>query len=73
MRAAGENGVGMSVITTQERRIIPPAEPVLLWPFKSAAGCGRAIPSVLGLGLVGSDVVLDEGHAFGTSTVIVGQ
>lgn len=59
-RAAGENGVNMSVIATQERRMIPPLESVLPWPFRSAPGWGCEIPSVLGLELVGSAMVLDE-------------
>jgi len=59
-RAAGENGVNMSVMATHERRISPPFESVLLWPFKSAPGRKCVILSVLGLGLVGSDIVLDE-------------
>jgi hypothetical protein len=72
-RAAGENGVNMSVIATQDRRMIPPLESVLPWPCKFAPGCGGAIPSVLGLELVGSDIVLDEAWKWGGMKMFNGR
>ena len=58
-RAPGENGVNISVMATHERRMRPPLESV------STFEVGRRwpTPSVLGLGLVGSDIV--EGGTWG--------
>ena len=55
--ARGENGVNKSVMATHERRTSPSLESVLWWPFPPGRKC--AMPSLLGVGLVGSDIVLE--------------
>jgi hypothetical protein len=45
-------------MAAHERRIRPSPESVLLWPLSSEPERRREVPSVLELGLVGSDIVL---------------